>query len=263
MKRLLLIDADILVYTVASSAEVPTEWQDDLWTLHSDFENARLDFTGRVDRLKHLLKADDVVMALTTMAQNFRKDIYPQYKHNRKKVRKPLVWGPLRDYCAANYTTFLRDGLEGDDCLGILATRTSDKDVEKIVVSIDKDFNTIPGLHYNQDKPEQGIRTVTECNADYFHMLQTLMGDATDGYPGCKGIGPKSAVAVLDGCCEIDDPTPAELRAEMWRAVVGAYKKAGFGEDYALVQARCARILRASDYDFKNKKPILWGAPRV
>ena len=251
MKRVLLIDADILVYTVASAQEVPTEWDEDVWTLHSDFAAARLDFSHRVSELVERLDADDVIMALTTKERNFRKDILPTYKHNRKKVRKPLVWGALREYCAESFVTFIRDGLEGDDCLGILATRTADKDVEKIVVSIDKDFNTIPGLHYNQGKPELGIRRVFEEEADRYHMLQTLMGDATDGYTGCPGVGPKTAEKIL-----------AVGEMAMWEAVVATYKKAGFGEDYALVQARCARILRASDYDFKNKKPILWEPPK-
>lgn len=247
MKRILLIDADILVYTVASAQEVPTEWDEDVWTLHSDFAAARLDFSHRVSELVYTLKADDVIMALTTKERNFRKDILPTYKHNRKKVRKPLVWGALREYCTESFVTFIRDGLEGDDCLGILATRTADKNVEKIVVSIDKDLQTIPGTHYNQGKPELGIYEVSVPMADRFHMMQTLMGDTTDGYGGCPGVGPKTAEKILDAAKEGE-----------WKAVVDAYAKAGFGEEYALAQARCARILRASDYDFKNKKPILW-----
>lgn len=247
------------MYTVASAQEVPIEWDEDVWTLHSDFAAARLDFSNRVERLRETLKADDVIMALTTQERNFRKDILPTYKHNRKTVRKPLCWGALRDYCASSFVTFIRDGLEGDDCLGILATRTADKNVEKIVVSIDKDFKTIPGLHYNQGHPELGIQQVFEEQADYYHMLQTLMGDATDGYEGCKGVGPKTAEKILT----LEPTENAEaFRRAMWRAVVEAYKKAGFGEEYALVQARCARILRASDYNFKERKPILWCPPK-
>lgn len=253
MKRVLLIDADILVYAVASSQEVPTEWDEDVWTLHSDFAAARLDFSHRVSELVYHLEADDVIMALTTKERNFRKDILPTYKHNRKKVRKPLVWGALRDYCAESFVTFIRDGLEGDDCLGILATRSSDKNIEKIVVSIDKDLHTIPGQHYNQGHPELGIVTVDEREADYVHMMQTLTGDATDGYEGCKGVGPKTAEKIIGM-----DQSPRER----WEAVVAAYKKAGFGEEYALVQARVARILRASDYNFKERKPILWCPPK-
>lgn len=237
------------------------EWEEDVWTLHSDFAAARRDFNNRVEHLRTTLNADDVVMALTTKETNFRKLLLPTYKMNRKKVRKPLCWNALRKYCELAFTTFVRDGLEGDDCLGILATRTSDKNVEKIVVSIDKDFKTIPGKHYNQSKPEEGIRTVSEDDADYFHMLQTLMGDATDGYTGCPGVGPKAAQRLLDAATVSLSAPPATWRVLWWLAVVNTYKKAGFGEEYALVQARCARILRACDYNFTHKTPILWRPP--
>jgi DNA polymerase-1 len=43
-----------------------------------------------------------------------------------------------------------------------------------------------------------------------------------------------------------------------WNAVLNAYEKAGLSEQDALVQARVARILRASDYDFKERKVKLW-----
>jgi DNA polymerase-1 len=43
--------------------------------------------------------------------------------------------------------------------------------------------------------------------------------------------------------------------------IVEQYAKKKLGGGVALQMARCARILRASDYDFKNKKPILWKAP--
>ena len=44
----------------------------------------------------------------------------------------------------------------------------------------------------------------------------------------------------------------------MWEAVLAEYKRQELDENYALTQARLARILRASDWDSKKKKPILW-----
>ena len=44
----------------------------------------------------------------------------------------------------------------------------------------------------------------------------------------------------------------------MWEAVVAEYKRQKLDEEYALTQARLARILRASDWDNKKKEPILW-----
>jgi DNA polymerase-1 len=198
---------------------------------------------------------------------NFRKLVYPNYKANRKAVRKPLVWKPLREYLHANYETFERDGLEGDDCLGILATskfsftKEYGDDVEKIIVSIDKDFKTIPCQYYHMQKRE--MTTVTPMQADYWFMFQTLTGDTTDGYPGCPGIGPKNAERILLAATEKLQGADFDIvRAAMWKAVLEAYKAKGLGEGVALQMARCARILRHSDYDFKNKKPILWEAPQ-
>lgn len=259
MNRVLLIDADILVYQVATSVEVPIDWGDDLWTLHSNFGEAKDKIDGMIADIKESLDVDSVhrlVFALTTTQMNFRKNVYAKYKSNRKAVRKPLVWKPLRDYLKQNFVVFEKDNLEGDDCLGILATKsgpvvkgTAAGD-ERIIVSIDKDFKTIPCAYYHMKDRE--IRHISEGEADRYFMTQTLTGDTTDGYPGCPGIGPKSAEKVLEGCTTI---------AEMWPKVVEAYKAKGLGEGVAIQMARCARILRASDYDFKNKKPILWGPP--
>ena len=269
MKRVLLIDADILVYTVASVEEVPTDWGDDWWTLHSDFASARLNFDSRVTRLKIDLKADHVVMALTTTERNFRKDVLPTYKLNRKTVRKPLCWKPLREYCAETYETVERPNLEGDDVLGILATKIGPiskvctaSSVEKIICSIDKDFGCIPCKYYNINKPELGIVEHSEAEADLFHMMQTLTGDTTDGYKGCDGIGQVKAGEIL-APFRVPQRDKKAHRVDMWRAVVDTFKKKGFGEEYALVQARVARILRSSDYNFKERKPILWTPPAL
>jgi DNA polymerase-1 len=262
VKRVLLIDADILVYQVATAAEVPVKWEDDLWTLHSYEEPAKEKLDFRIAEVMKALFADEVILCLTTLTRNFRKDVYSLYKSNRKEVRKPLVWKPLREHLHANYNVFERDHLEADDCLGILATRglNADKE-ERIVLSLDKDLKTIPGKHYNWNKPDLGVVEVSREEADYFHMMQTLMGDTTDGYPGCQGIGPKKAEAILREALDPKIITPHDQRL-MWEAVVAAFKKAELTEDFALQMARVARILRVEDYDFQNKCPILWTPPK-
>ncbi len=261
MNRVLLIDADILVYQVATSSEVPIDWGDDLWTLHSDFGEAREKMDSMIADISEALGVTErhrLVCALTTTQLNFRKNVYAKYKAHRKAVRKPLVWKPLREYLKENFVVFEKDNLEGDDCLGILATKTGPVTKgtaagdERIIVSIDKDFKTIPCTYYHMK--DHDIRHITEQQADYYFMTQTLTGDTTDGYPGCPGIGPKSAEKILEGCTTIQ---------EMWPKVVEAYRAKGLGEGVAVQMARCARILRASDYDFKTKKPILWEPPVV
>ena len=90
---------------------------------------------------------------------------------------------------------------------------------------------------------------VSETEADWWHMYQTLCGDTTDGYAGLPGCGPKKAEKVIG---TVDEPAPD------WAAVAAAFTAKSLSEEDALVQARVARICRASDYDFKNKEVILW-----
>lgn len=243
-KVTLLIDGDVVAYKATAAVEQEIDWGDDLHTLHSNVELAREVVVNQIAGLVQLLDADDVIIAFSD-SHNFRKDIYPPYKSNRKDKRKPLAYREVKAWMEENWTSYSRPGLEGDDILGILST--SDKIVrgQKIIVSVDKDFKTIPGYFFNPDKVTQP-EFFTEDVADYWHMHQTLTGDATDGYPGCPGYGPVKASKLLE---DVDD---------WWPNIVAAYEKAGLTEDDALIQARCARILRATDYDFKRKEVKLW-----
>ena len=76
---------------------------------------------------------------------------------------------------------------------------------------------------------------------------QLMLTTAVDNYPGCPGVGPVKAAGILAG-----NATSA------WSRIVAAYHKKGLTEDDALVQARIARICRASDYDFSAKSVRLW-----
>lgn len=245
----LLIDGDVLAYEAAFICEKAVEWEPDEWTISVDAAEVRADVDRRIAALKDHLEATKVVVALTD-AVNFRKAIYPAYKGNRARVRKPVGLKPTRQYLLDQYKAFVRPGLEGDDVLGILATNSKIVTGRKIIVSIDKDMRCIPGLLFNDGHPLAGVQRVSLDEADLWHLTQTLTGDTTDGYPGCPGVGPVKAKAILAG-----DPQ------DRWAAVEAAFVKVGLTTEDALVQARVARILRNSDYDFDKKEPILWTPP--
>lgn len=251
--RTLLVDGDTLIYEAAASTEYETQWNDWLWTLHGDLSAAIVHLDKSLEEIKDKLEADRMVIALSD-EQRWRPSVMPQYKANRTKTRKPVTYQPLRQYCHETMEVFQRPFLEGDDVLGILATHPKFIQGEKIVVSIDKDMQTIPGSHLNyqhaRDQAPTGswlplVRQVTEEMADRFHLYQTLTGDQTDGYPGCPGVGPKTAEKIL-----AESPT--------WAAVVKTFEKAGLGSAVALQNARVARICRAQDYDFQKKEVRLW-----
>ena len=279
--RTLLIDADVLAYQAASALETAIEWEAGFWTWHVEFDAVWQKVDAMVEDIKTKLKAKKVVLCLTDPAANFRLDVLPTYKTHRKSTKKPLVLFHLKEWLIENRCGVMVDGLEGDDVMGILATRGKD---EKIIVSIDKDMKTIP-CNYVRTRAvvdENGaelvgafdILEINEEEADKFHMYQTLMGDVTDGYGGCPKIGATIAQKIVDGCFKkvpyqhtlMRGPRKGETETRyeevpcdnLWEAVVSHFEAAGLGEEEALRQARVARILRASDYDFKKKEVILW-----
>jgi len=245
MKQL-LIDGDIVAYQQSFLTENPVHWGDDLWTLHSDAKEAKQRTDVFLQDLKSTLNADELVIAVSS-STNFRKTILPSYKENRVKQRKPLVLGEIREHLIFEHKAIYFPHLEADDVIGIMATTPSE--AEKIVVSIDKDFKCIPAFQYNWNSADAGVVKINEIEANINFMTQTMTGDQVDGYPGCPGIGPKRAEAILQGMTDIK---------EMWEAVKQAFKKAGLGESEALIQARMARILRNGEYNNKTHKVELW-----
>jgi len=243
-KKTLLIDGDILLYQESAAVEEAFHWGDDFWSLTADARLAKQAVDVWVAKHKELLEATDVIITLTG-PENWRKDIFPSYKSNRKGKRKPVIFPELREYCRETYKTVEFPNLEADDVMGLLATGAIQKiDGEKIIVSEDKDLKTIPGFLYNPNKPEEGVQCLTEEEANRNHLFQALTGDATDGYGGCPGIGPKTAVKVL--------------QQGTWEEVLSAYQKAGLEETDALTQARVARILRKGEFVVTSGAVNLW-----
>ncbi len=239
--RTLLIDADILVIRTCAAAEVETDWGDDQWTLTSDIKSVKATILDAIENLKKDLDADDAVLCLS-MGTTFRHEIYPTYKGGR--ARKPIGTGEVKRWLIEENGAKLKPGIEADDTLGILATHPRLIKGEKIIVSADKDLLTIPGTVYRGGE----LIEVCEEQADFHWMMQTLTGDVTDGYPGCPAIGPVKANKIL---------TEKNGRS-FWEKVVAAYEKAGLSAEDALLQARLARILRWTDYDFAKKEVKLW-----
>ncbi len=238
MKRTLLIDGDIVVYRYSTTVEREVNWGDDVWSLWSDAKEAKQLILQYIEHLVEMTEADDLIFCFSDK-DNFRKKILPTYKSNRKGKRKPVCYKAVKTWIESKYNSISIPSLEGDDVMGILATNESIEG-ETVIVSEDKDMKTIPCLLWRS----AALEKITKEDADYFHLYQTLVGDNTDGYPGLKGVGDKRAKALLK------KPT--------WDTVVNAYKKAGQTEQDALVQARVARILRASDYNEEKQEVILW-----
>ena len=137
------------------------------------------------------------------------------------------------------YEVVIMPTLEADDALGIYATQNRGK---CCICSPDKDMRQIPGRLFDMSE----MMNVEEGEGEKWHLVQTLAGDQTDGYSGCPGLGVKRAVTLF------------EEKGYSWKTVVEAFADKDLSEDVALENARLAKILTASDYDFDKQQPILW-----
>lgn len=242
----ILVDADMIVFRCCAACETPIDWDCDLTTLHCEHaeceklvDDTVMSIVDKVlDHYKYTGKYE-LLMCFSDV-ENFRKHIMPTYKANRIGKRKPLGYSKVVEWVKDNFTCYQKDTLEADDCVGILATLNPHN---SIIVSGDKDFKSIPGHFYNF--LSDSYYEISEEEADYNHLFQTLVGDTADNYKGCPGVGAVGAKRILDA-----NPT--------WEALVAQFVKKNLTEEDALLQARVARILRKSDYDFKARKPKLW-----
>jgi len=243
MNKTLLIDADVLAFEASVIAEESIEWKEELWTVHADMALAKARIVNRVEEFKNKLQADDIVMALTDRA-NYRRILNPDYKSNRSKSRLPIILKQVKKWIIEEMDGQLWPNLEADDVISILATDKK-MDEETIIVSIDKDFKSVPGIYYDFNKDE--THHVSQEEADRYHLIQTLTGDATDGYSGVPKVGAVTAKRLLD------------KEGYDWDVVKKCYEDVGMTENDALMNAWMARLLQADNYCFRtNTIKKLW-----
>lgn len=247
----LLIDADVLIWRASSASQGQFRWGDgDHLSQSADLQQAIQRVQSDLQDFQFRLKAVEFIITLSDPKANWRKEVMPEYKMNRKGVEKPLVFWQLREFMEQTYRTEMRPTLEGDDVMGLFATSTQVLPGKKIIVSVDKDMQSVPGFLFNPNKPDRGVVKIDRESADRFHLMQTLTGDPVDGYKGCPGIGPKKAEKILG------DATGKKA----WEIIVRTYKKCGLNEHHALQNARVARILRVGEYT-RERGVKLWNPP--
>lgn len=263
MTTQLLIDADFVLFRACAAAKREHIWDNDagqkVHTISASYDEARSKFDEAVASYMRALSADEAILIFSG-DQNFRRGVWPLYKSNRaESMKPPCYWSIIEDHTKEGiYRTVSEACLEGDDYIGILATRPSK--TRRVIVSEDKDMQTLPNVEiWRTVEGRAQIVQTDEDSADHFWRIQTLMGDTTDGYHGCPGIGKVSAEKVL---AKPGDPWGNIVQAyvDACRKKPEALLKADIetAEDLALVNARLARILRHTDWDGENRLPILW-----
>lgn len=211
------------------------------------FDDAAAAIRWHYDWLMETLGADKMTVVLSgPSGQNFRKRLYEPYKGDRPTERPPLL-DELKQFLRDEYSTHMVDDLEADDVLGIMSTEPADE--ERIIVSSDKDLAQIPGLLFNPRHHELGVQEITRASGDKQFYTQWMTGDSTDCYPGIPGFGPKKAeklfVRVKQKYVDADGLVP--WRQLLEEEILQTFHRHGLTYEYALTQARLARILRHGD----------------
>lgn len=266
----ILFDADMLVFRMCRACE---EWNP---FDKSVLEKADPEETWRTIELRaqqcieiatEYFDTDVHPVFCFSSHRNYRKEINPDYKSNRKDP-KPVLYNDMKAKCERLFDCEEWDGLEADDVMGILQTE------DTIICSGDKDMRQIEGYHLNLIDPELGIERTTPKEGDALFRNQCLSGDATDGYYGCPSIGKVKAKQIID----------TTTNSNWWSIVVQTYRDAmspksrtetteggvkrtiklrsvnrGLTEADALLTARMAYILRnEDDYDKEKHEVKLW-----
>lgn len=193
-----LIDGDLVAYRCAASAE-----------------NDGLDIAVlRADKLmRDLLEAtsSETYRAFLTGSSNFRKQLDPEYKANRKDTVPPQYLQQVREYLVVEWKAEVQDGIEADDALGIYQNKypKSQMDgwsiigIDTIICSLDKDLLQVPGKHYRwQIGTNKWTKEAEFLEINYIDGLRSfykssLVGDKSDNIRGIQGIGSVRAEKAL------------------------------------------------------------------
>jgi DNA polymerase-1 len=164
-----LLDGDIIGYRNAAAYA------------NEDENLARWQTGEMVRRILHETNAMGFVCFLSG-SSNFRYDIYPEYKANRRDVPKPRHLATIREYLVTEWDAKVTDGIEADDAMGIEQVAI---DGSSVICSIDKDMLQIPGQHYNFVKKE--FKLVSPLDGVRHFYYQLIMGDKADNIFGYDG----------------------------------------------------------------------------
>jgi 5'-3' exonuclease len=216
--KVVLFDADSLVYQsiykVINFAEIREMYKakkqrfeiemEILQRGYDRFEKISFDILNEIEEHFHVEKT---MYFFTKCKRNFRKEIDPQYKANRKK---PNRWiSELRDYLIEYWNnSFAHDEYEADDLIFYNTQLLHEKDY--IVCSIDKDLKQIQGLHFDyyqlkrydengeEFKVRKGFKYMEKIDCENLLCEMFLVGDACDNIKGVKGIGKAKATKIIE-----------------------------------------------------------------
>jgi len=212
-QRIIIIDSNNIAYRAFYALP------DTITTSSGMMTNAVLGFTNMLLKLIEDLKPDIVICAFDSKGPTFRHEMFKEYKMHRKKMpdelahQLPLIKEVME---AFNIRCLEKEGMEADDIIASIARNTVSKYRETIIVTGDKDMLQMVSesikvlsskksindtIIYNQARVKEKMGVGPGRVRD----LLALMGDSSDNIPGVPGIGPKTAIKLIEEFGSLDD----------------------------------------------------------
>ena len=170
--------------------------------------------------------------------KTFRDEAFPQYKAQREATPEDIRASVpvIKNILTAMHIPVLQaDGFEADDVIGTLATKAGAQGIETYMLTPDKDYGQLVapnvfifrprhGGGYEKMGPEEvAAKYGIDTPAQVIDLL-ALMGDSADNFPGCPGVGEKTAAKLIAQFGSIDNmlSRTAEIKGKLREKVEGA-----------------------------------------
>lgn len=170
--------------------------------------------------------------------KTFRDEAFPAYKAQREATPEDIRASVpiIKDIITAMHIPVLQaDGFEADDVIGTLATKAGEAGVQTYMLTPDKDYGQLVRDNVFIFRPRHGGGYETMgpkevCEKYELHSptqvidLLALMGDSADNFPGCPGVGPKTATKLIADFGSIDSilENSAKIKGKLREKVEGA-----------------------------------------
>ena len=272
MKTLLLIDAYAMIYRAYYAfIRAPR--------MNSRGENTSAIF-GFVVTLEDLMKRvqpSHVAVAFDPAGPTFRHEAFEQYKAQRQETPEDIRWAVPRIKQlleAMNIPLLQVDGYEADDVIGTLAHQAEKEGFEVYMATPDKDYGQLVTEHVFMYRPRHtgGFEKMGPQEVCEKYGLQTqaqvvdllgLMGDSSDNIPGCKGVGEKTAVQLLQQFGSIENllNNTDQLKGALQRKVQEQVENIRFSKFLATIKTDVpisfdAQSLLCQEKDWERLAPL-------
>jgi DNA polymerase-1 len=207
MQKLFLLDAYALIYrSYYAFIKNPRINSKGLNT------SAIMGFLNTLNEVLTKEKPTHIGVAFDPHGPTFRSEAFPEYKAQREEtpedIRKavPIIKDLLKAY---RIPILQVDGFEADDVIGTLAEKAGSIGVETYMLTTDKDYGQLVNNHVFIFRPRHGGGYETMGPKEVCEKygipsptsvidLLALMGDSADNFPGCPGVGEKTAVKLIN-----------------------------------------------------------------